>query len=171
MPADLGLVMIRVVIGGLFMGHGLQKLTRWVGGYGLAGTAGYMESLGLRPGRLWALVAGLCETLGGALFALGLLNPVGSVLIGAVMLMAIARAHWGRGPWVANGGWEYALANLTVVTGVALTGPGAYAVDSVLGRTLPVVPILVAGLALALVVVVGSTVVAPVPAHGSQQTG
>ena len=153
MFADLGLMIIRAVVGLLFVGHGLQKLAGWFGGHGIAGTARFMESLGLRPGRIWAVAAGAGETLGGALFALGLYNPVGTVLICAVMFMAIARAHRGKGLWVTNGGSEYPLANIASTVGVALSGPGAYSLDAVLGRTLPVVPVLAYGLAAALLVV------------------
>ncbi|HXF81817.1 MAG TPA: DoxX family protein, partial [bacterium] len=118
--ADLGLLIVRAIIGLLFIGHGLQKLTGWFGGHGLAGTGQFMEGIGLRPGRTWAAVAGTAEVLGGALFALGWLNPVGTVLICAVMFMAIARVHWARGLWVSNGGSEYPLVNVAATIGVAL---------------------------------------------------
>lgn len=153
MPADLGLLIVRVVIGALLMGHGLQKLAGWFGGHGPAGTGQWLESLGLRPGRFWSYVAGLAETLGGALFALGLYNPVGTVLICAVMFMAIARVHWSKGVWVAQGGVEHPLTNAVATVAVALIGPGAYSVDAYAGIVLPVVPVLVAGLAGAILVV------------------
>jgi putative oxidoreductase len=153
MHADVGLVLIRVVVGALFIGHGLQKLTGAFGGHGIEGTAMFMESLDLRPGRRWALVAGLAESIGGLLFALGFLTPVGAVLISAVMLMAMFRVHWAHGLWVQNGGYEYLLVTVVLTVGVALIGPGSYALDTYFGLTLPVVPILVAGLALDLIVV------------------
>ncbi|MDR7421374.1 MAG: DoxX family protein, partial [Armatimonadota bacterium] len=86
MLADLGLLLLRVVVGVLFMGHGLQKLAGWFGGHGLAGTGQWLEGIGLRPGRAWALLAGALETVGGLLFALGLFTPLGTVFISAVML-------------------------------------------------------------------------------------
>ncbi|MDR7523806.1 MAG: DoxX family protein [Armatimonadota bacterium] len=113
MHADLGLLIIRVVAGALFVGHGLQKLAGWFGGHGLAGTGQWMASLGLRPGRTWAALAGTLETLGGVCFGLGLLSPLGALFISAVMVMAIVRVHWPKGLWVTNGGYEYPLMNLT----------------------------------------------------------
>lgn len=153
MLAGIGLALIRVIVGALFVGHGLQKLTGAFGGHGIDGTAAFFQSLGLRPGRPWAVAAGLAELLGGTLFGLGFLTPVAAVLIAAVMLMAIARVHAPHGLWVQNGGYEYPLVILATVLGVALTGPGSYAVDTSLRLALPVVPILVLGLAAALVLV------------------
>lgn len=153
MLADLGLLLLRVVVGVLFMGHGLQKLAGWFGGHGLAGTGQWLEGIGLRPGRAWALLAGALETVGGLLFALGLFTPLGTVFISAVMLMAIARVHWAKGPWITNGGYEHALTKLTAAIAVALVGPGAYALDRYVGVTLPVAAVLAAGLLAALLVV------------------
>jgi len=109
MLANIGLLLIRIVVGALFIGHGLQKLTGAFGGHGIEGTATFMESVGLRPGRTAALVAGLAEVIGGLLFGLGFLAPVGAVLISAVMMEAIARVHGPKGLWGQNGGYEYLL--------------------------------------------------------------
>jgi putative oxidoreductase len=98
MLVDLGLLIVRIVVGALFIGHRLQKLAGWFGGRGLAGTGEWLESLGLRHGRRWAALAGTLEALGGLFFGLGLFNPMGTVFISAVMLMAIARVHWPKGP-------------------------------------------------------------------------
>jgi putative oxidoreductase len=146
MLADLGLLIVRAVIGVLFVGHGLQKLGS------LNRTGQFMESLGLRPGRRWALASGLAEFIGGVLFALGALNPLATVLICTVMLMAIARVHWSKGLWVQNGGFEYPLTVLATTIGVALAEPGAYSIDAYINATLPVVPVLVYGLIGALLV-------------------
>lgn len=159
MLASVGLALIRVVVGVLFIGHGLQKLTRAWGGHGVAGTAAFLESLGLRPGRPWAILAGVAESLGGLLFAVGLLTPVAAVLISAVMVMAILRVHAPKGVWAQHGGYEYPLVNLAVAVGVGLAGPGAYALDASLPAALPAGPIVMVGLALALLVA------AVAPAH------
>lgn len=153
MLASIGLALVRVVVGGLFIGHGLQKLTRAFGGHGIAGTAQSMEALGLRPGRPWAIAAGLAEAVGGLLFGVGFLTPVAAVFLTGVMLMAIARVHASKGPWVQNGGYEYPLVNVAVAVGVALAGPGAYALDPYLRLAPPTAPVLAIGLALALIVV------------------
>lgn len=146
MLADPGLLLIRLVVGLLFIGHGLQKLAGWFGGAGLGGTGGWLESLGLRPGRFWAFVAGAAEVVGGALFALGLFVPVSALLLTAVMATAIARVHAPRGLWIDRGGYEYNLVLATTALGVALVGPGAYALDTVWEVSLPVLPILGWGL-------------------------
>ena len=70
---DLGRTALRWVIGPLFVGHGTQKLFGWFGGNGLEATAGFFEKLGYKPGEPWGAVAGLSETGGGVLFAVGLL--------------------------------------------------------------------------------------------------
>jgi len=58
---DLAALVVRLVQGSLLAGHGAQKLFGTFGGHGLEGTSGFMEMLGLRPGRPWAFLAGLCE--------------------------------------------------------------------------------------------------------------
>jgi putative oxidoreductase len=92
---DLALLLLRVVTGGLLMGHGAQKLFGSFGGYGLAGTAEWLESLGLRPGELWAGAAGSGELVGGLLTILGLGGPLGMILTSASMKMATFKAHSG----------------------------------------------------------------------------
>jgi putative oxidoreductase len=129
---DIGLLMIRLVIGLTFMGHGSQKLFGWFGGYGLKGTGGWLESIGIKPGVTMALLAGLGEFVGGALFAAGFLTPVASVLIAITMLVAIVKVHGPNGYWVTQNGFEYNLILLVVAIGVALIGPGQYALDAIL---------------------------------------
>ena len=97
MNTDLGLLILRLIVGLLLAGHGAQKLFGWFGGNGLSGTAGWLESLGLRPAPFWALIAGLSEVGGGILLALGLLTPLGSLGIMASMLMATIKVHWANG--------------------------------------------------------------------------
>lgn len=127
---DLGLLLIRVVIGLLFIGHGAQKLFGWFGGYGLKGTGGWMESLGLKPGVTMALLAGLAELVGGLFFTVGFLTPLAGLLIAATMVMSIEKVHGANGLWSTANGYEYNLTLLVVAIGVALTGPGAYAIDA-----------------------------------------
>src|SRR6185437_8802588 len=99
---SLGLLLIRLVIGIPFIGHGSQKLFGWFGGYGLKGTGGYMESFGLRPGTLFALTAGAAELTGGLLFGAGLLTPVAAAMVASTMLVAARTDHAGKGLWIFN---------------------------------------------------------------------
>lgn len=98
---------MRLLIGALFIGHGTQKLFGWFGGHGIEGTAGYFESLGLRPGKPNAIAAGASEAGGGALLAAGIATPAAGAALSGVMTSAIKHAHAGKGPWVTEGGWEY----------------------------------------------------------------
>ncbi len=90
---NVGLLIIRLAVGLTFMGHGAQKLFGWFGGYGPKGTGGFMESIGIRPGVAMAIAAGLSELVGGALFAAGVLTPLGALLIVATMLIAIVKVQ------------------------------------------------------------------------------
>jgi putative oxidoreductase len=129
---NFGLLIIRLVIGLLFVGHGAQKLFGWFGGYGLKGTGGWMESIGIKPGVTMALLAGLSELMGGILFALGLLTPLAGLLIAATMVVSIVKVHGPNGLWSTQNGYEYNLVLLAVAIGIALIGPGQYAIDAFL---------------------------------------
>lgn len=124
----------RVVIGGLFVGHGTQKLKGWFGGPGLEGTEGMMQSLGMHPARRNALAAGVTETAGGTLLAFGLATPLASAGLIGVMTTAIRKVHLPNGPWAANGGWEYNAVLIATLTVLAEQGPGAVSLDGLLGR-------------------------------------
>jgi putative oxidoreductase len=129
---DLGLLIIRLIFGLSFAAHGTQKLFGWFGGYGIAGTGGWMESIGLKPGKTMAFLAGLGELIGGLLLAAGYLTPVAAVLITGTMLVAIVKVHGSKGYWATNGGYEFNLAIIAAAIGIALTGPGAYSVAAFL---------------------------------------
>lgn len=127
---SIGLLLIRLVIGLSFMAHGTQKLFGWFGGYGLKGTGGWFESIGMKPGVRMALLAGLSELVGGALFAAGFLTPLGALMIAGTMLMAIIKVHGPNGYWATQNGYEYNLTLLVVAISIAITGPGYYAIDT-----------------------------------------
>lgn len=103
----LSRLILRLLIGGLFVGHGTQKLFGWFGGHGLEGTAGFFESLGLKPGKRNAVAAGMAEAGGGALLASGVALPVAGAALTATMTSAIHHVHAPKGPWTSDGGWEY----------------------------------------------------------------
>ncbi|MES9684808.1 DoxX family protein [Gottfriedia acidiceleris] len=129
---NIGLLIIRLVIGLLFVGHGAQKLFGWFGGYGLKGTGGWFESIGMKPGVSVALFAGLAELIGGILFTLGLLTPLAGIMIAGTMVMAIIKVHGPNGLWSTANGYEYNLTLMSVAIGIALIGPGKYALDAFL---------------------------------------
>ena len=130
---NAGLLVIRVVFGALMAAHGSQKLFGWFGGYGLAGTGGFFEQLGFRPGRLFAALAGVTETFSGLLFAIGFFEPLAAMGIVSVMIVAIGSVHWGNGLFAATNGVEVPLLYSTAAAAVALAGPGAYSVDAIFG--------------------------------------
>ncbi|MFC4801532.1 DoxX family protein [Neobacillus sp. GCM10023253] len=129
---NIGLLIIRLVIGLLFVGHGAQKLFGWFGGYGPKGTGGWFESIGIKPGVTMAILAGLAELIGGLLFASGFLTPLAGILIAGTMAMAIIKVHAPNGLWATANGYEFNLTLLAVAIGVALIGPGQYALDAFL---------------------------------------
>src|SRR5215213_2583114 len=138
----------RGLIGGLFIGHGTQKLNGWFGGPGLDGTAAMMQSLAMHPARRNALAAGVTETTGGALLALGLGTPLASAALIGVMTTAIRKVHLPNGPWVTNGGWEYNAVLIAALTVLAENGPGPVSLDRLLGTERKGVPWALGALAL-----------------------
>jgi len=129
----LGLLILRLAVGLTLAAHGSQKLFGSFGGGGIGGTAPYMEQLGFRPGRLHSFLAGFGELAGGLLLALGLLTPVGSAIVVAVMFTAAVSAHLPKGFFAHQGGYEYAFILAVAAVAIAFTGPGDYSVDRVIG--------------------------------------
>jgi putative oxidoreductase len=129
---DLGLLIARLVLGLLMAGHGAQKLFGWFGGYGLAGTGGFFEGLGFRPGRLFAAAAASGEVASGVLIALGLFGPVGPAILLSIMIVAAVSVHW-HGVFATSNGVEVPLLYATGAVALALTGPGRFSLDALLG--------------------------------------
>jgi len=128
-----GFLLVRLILGGILAAHGAQKLFGWFGGHGLGGTGGFMESLGFRPGKLFALASGLCEGVGGVLVILGFLSPVGPGLILVVMVVAMGAVHWRNGLFATANGIETPLAWSACAVAVAYAGPGRYSLDALFG--------------------------------------
>ncbi len=123
---------LRVGAGVIFAAHGAQKLFGWFGGYGLEGTAGWMASIGLEPGLLMAAMAGGAEFFGGLLLIVGLLVRPAAVVLAITMVVAIATVHLQNGLFMANNGYEFALALLAVSVGLAFRGAGSLSADLLL---------------------------------------
>jgi putative oxidoreductase len=127
---DLALLVLRLVVGVLFAGHGAQKLFGAFGGGGLDGTAGMFDNIGLRPGWLHARAAGTAEFAGGALLALGLFTPFAAAALIAVMTAAVITVHAPNGIWNTNQGYEFNLVMAAVVFALAGIGAGSWSLDN-----------------------------------------
>src|SRR5688572_25929306 len=130
---EIGLLVLRAVLGLTLAAHGAQKLFGWFGGYGLKGTGQWLESIGMVPGRVQALLDGLAETGGGVLLALGLLTPIAAGIVVAVMLVAAVTVHSKGGFFLSKGGYEYTLVLGLAALSLAFTGPGALSLDALFG--------------------------------------
>ena len=125
---------LRIALGVIFLAHGGQKLFGWFGGKGLLATAGYFEgTLGLNPGLLWALLAGLAEFGGAVLVLPGLFTRLGALSIAIVMSVALAKVHWGT--FFMPKGMEYAFALLGAAVALLIAGGGRFSLDAWLQKT------------------------------------
>ena len=127
---------VRLGAGVIFAAHGAQKLFGWFGGYGLEGTAGWMESIGLAPGTLMAAAAGGAEFFGGLLLIAGLLVRPTAFILAITMLVAIITVHVQNGLFMSNNGYEFALALLVISVGLAVRGAGSMSIDNLIQKKL-----------------------------------
>lgn len=132
--AGFGLTVLRVILGITFMMHGAQKLFGAFGGGGLDGTAKFMTSLGLEPGFLMALLAGLGEFGGGLLLVIGLFTRFGAFLTAIVSLVAMLSVHISKGFFMATGGYEFTLVLLAASLAVLIEGAGKCSVDKMISK-------------------------------------
>jgi putative oxidoreductase len=130
---NLGLLILRLAVGGFFIGHGAQKLFGSFGGHGLSGTGQFFESLGMKPGRQHATAAGVSEFAGGLLLVFGLFTPFAAAAITAVMIVAILTVHGKNGPWSTDGGYEYNVVLAAAVFCLAGVGAGTISLDHAFG--------------------------------------
>jgi putative oxidoreductase len=133
---SLGLLVLRLVVGLLFFGHGAQKLFGWFGGHGLSGTGAFFESMGFPQGKRQAFTAGLFEAAGGLLIALGLVTPFAAAALIAVMTVAVIKVHFAKGIWSTEGGYEYNAVLAAVVFALSGVGAGNWSLDHALGLNL-----------------------------------
>ncbi len=137
MSISFGLLVLRLVVGLTIAAHGSQKLFGVWGGSGMNCWTQVVQRLRMRPARPLAWIAAVSEFGGGLLLALGLLSPLGSLAIIGAMLVAIATVHLSKGFWVTKGGFEFNLTLIGASAALAITGPGAYSLDSALRIHLP----------------------------------
>ncbi|MEV6552316.1 DoxX family protein [Streptomyces sp. NPDC051597] len=157
---DTGILILRLLVGLLVAGHGVQKISSHLGGKGLAGGTEEFRADGFRGGALTALAAGCGQIGSGLLLAAGLLTPLAATGVSGVMTVALT-VKWRHGLWVQNDGYEYPLVLIGTATALAATGPGAWSLDSALGLT----PYPLWWAALALVAGLGSGLLARLVLH------
>lgn len=148
---DSALLLMRVMLGLVLAAHGSQKLFGWFGGGGIKGTTKMVQSLNIHPPVFWAYVNGICEFGGGVLTMLGMLWPIGPVMIIANMLVAIYRARWEKGFWEFKGGYEYDLMILVNALALGMIGAGRYSVDGYMSFSLLEPQSLIYGIVLAII--------------------
>jgi putative oxidoreductase len=125
-----GILLVRVVVGLAFVGHGTQKLFGWFGGYGPQGTGGFFASQRYRAPVLMAVAAGLCETVGGLLLALGFATPLAGALLAIVMINAIGAVTLKRAFMLGS---ELEIAYLTIAVSIVAIGAGRFSIDRAIG--------------------------------------
>ncbi len=133
---DTAFLLVRLVVGLAMAAHGTQKLFGWFGGHGIAGTGGFFEQIGFRPGRMFALFAGIGETAGGLLTALGLFGALGPAMVVLVMIVAIVSVHLPKGFWTQNGGYEMNALYIAGEVAIAYAGNGAFSLDRAFGLSI-----------------------------------
>ncbi|MFF1281530.1 DoxX family protein [Streptomyces sp. NPDC058299] len=126
---DFGLLLIRLTFGLLLAAHGAQKVFGLFGGPGLTATGKGFAALGYHPGKLFAVIGGLSELLGGLGLALGLLTPLAAAALIGVMINAMVTVTGAHGLWETDGGVEYSVCITIVALAVAAIGPGRLAAD------------------------------------------
>ena len=132
---NVGILLVRINVGLAMAAHGSQKVFGWFGGYGPDGTGQFLEALGFRPGRRYALAAGLVELVGGLFLALGFLTPLAAAMIASLMVVAAVTVHWKNG-FFSPSGYEFNLVLGVAALSIAFTGPGALSIDHVAGYAL-----------------------------------
>jgi putative oxidoreductase len=124
-----GVLPLRLIAGIIFVAHGGQKLFAWFGGYGLGGTGQWMESIGLSPGYLMALMAGSAEFFGGILLIIGFLTRPTALILAITMLVAIFTVHINNGLFMSDNGYEFGLSLIAITLALFIQGGGKYSID------------------------------------------
>ena len=134
--AGFSALVLRIPVAIIFIAHGAQKLFGAFGGYGLEGTGQWMESIGLAPGFIMALLAGSAEFFGGLFLLLGLLTRPTAIALAGTMVVAIFSVHFANGLFMANNGYEFGLALLAASVSLGFSGAGKVAIDNLISDKL-----------------------------------
>ncbi|WP_144206278.1 DoxX family protein [Mycobacterium tilburgii] len=150
-PYDVGLLLLRLVLGLTLAAHGYNK---FFGGGRIPGTASWFESIGMKPGKFHATVAATTEVAAGLGLAAGLLTPIPAAGFVALMLVAAWTVHRRNGFFIVKEGWEYNLVLAVSAVAVATLGPGRLSLDwLIFGTHNPLIgwpgPLIAVGLGLA----------------------
>jgi putative oxidoreductase len=132
---SIGLLITRLIFGSYLAAHGAQKLFGSFGGHGLDATGAGFESMGMKPGKVMATIAGASELGGGILTATGIADPLGPLAIAGTMVVASA-VHRKQGPFSTNGGFELPLTNFAVASALLASGPGKLRLGPHLSKSL-----------------------------------
>ncbi len=127
---------LRLIAGIIFTAHGAQKLFAWFGGYGLEATGQWMQSIGITPGYLMALMAGSAEFFGGLLLIIGLLTRPTGFVLAITMAVAIVTVHLEHGLFMSNNGYEFALSLLAISISLMVSGAGKLSLDNKIAQSL-----------------------------------
>jgi putative oxidoreductase len=133
---SLSALPLRLIAGLIFTAHGAQKLFAWFGGYGLEGTGQWMESIGLAPGYLMALMAGSAEFFGGLFLIVGFLTRPTSFVLAITMVVAVFFVHIDNGLFISNNGYEFGLALFAISISLIFSGAGKLSLDNALAQRL-----------------------------------
>ncbi|HBX76570.1 MAG TPA: DoxX family protein [Acidimicrobiaceae bacterium] len=126
---DAGLLLIRVCCGLTMAAHGHGKFFK---GGKIAGTAGWFDSMGMRPGKVHAVLAASTEVGAGLALACGLLTPLAAAGFVSLMIVAGYTVHRSNGFFIVKQGWEYNMVLAVIPVGIALIGPGRWSIDHLL---------------------------------------
>ncbi|WP_265445958.1 DoxX family protein [Flexivirga meconopsidis] len=129
---NTGLLLLRLLIGGLLFAHGAQKAFGAFGGMGVAGTAPLFETWGLRPGAAMVKLAAAAELTAAALLITGLATPLGAAIAAGTLIVA-GSVNATNGLWAVKGGFELPLLYAGTAACLAFTGPGDYSLDRAIG--------------------------------------
>ncbi|MGH7488654.1 MAG: DoxX family protein [bacterium] len=153
---DVSLLILRIVVGLYVLAHGGHKAFGWFRRAGHPDTLAYFQEARMMPPKVWMGVLGVTELVGGGLFAIGLVSPLGSIAVAAVMLIYVFAIRLQRGWFEASGGVELPLTNLAVAVAVGIVGPGVYSLDGALNITLREFQIAIVAVLVAYLVVVAA---------------